>query len=176
MGSVTDLSSQKPPGPPGSQRTRTALGITTALALSGIALTFLLLFTLFLLTGTAVVLAALIVGIVFTCIAGFIMTGLRWASVLGSLAALIVMIFLFRVPLAVFTLQHPTSDVARFSELVIICALAVIALITGIAATVQNYRYVDRHTPSWLGLLLVGMSGLAIGMISVTLLIATSHS
>src|SRR3981081_934973 len=115
MHPIKDLTAQEPSGPPVSRRKRTALGTTTALALLGIALTFLFLFLLFWLTGTAVVLPALVISLVFGCVAGFVATGVRWAPALASLLALAVLVFLLRVPLAVSTLQKPTSDVARFS-------------------------------------------------------------
>jgi hypothetical protein len=153
---------------------RTVLGTTTALSLLGIALTFLFLFLLFLLTSRAVVLPALIIGLVFVCLAGFVATGLHWAPMLGSFAALAVMVFLLRVPLGASSLRHPTTDVARFSELVIVYALAVIALVTGVAAGIQNYGHAAPGAPRWLGSLLSGLSGLAAGMILVALLIAAS--
>jgi plastocyanin len=174
MSHIKDLTTQEPLGTPVPQRTRTVLGTTTALALLGIALTFLFLFLLFWLTGTAVVLPALVISIVFALVAGFVATGVRWAPVLGSLVALAVMVFLLRVPLGASALQHPTADVARFSELVIMFAFAVIALVAGVAATAQNYRNAERRAPRWLGSLLVGMSGLAAGMIVIALLIAAS--
>jgi plastocyanin len=71
-------------------------------------------------------------------------------------------------------LQHPTADVARFSELVMVFALAVIALVTGVAAAIQNYRSAEPHAPGWLGSLLAGMSGLTVGIIVVAQLLAAS--
>jgi len=174
MHPIKDLTAQEPSGPPVSRRKRTALGTTTALALLGIALTFLFLFLLFWLTGTAVVLPALVISLVFGCVAGFVATGVRWAPALASLLALAVLVFLLRVPLAVSTLQKPTSDVARFSELVIISALAVLALVAGVAAAIQNYRSTQMRAPRWLGSLLAGTGGLAAGVIVVALLIAAS--
>lgn len=174
MSHIKDLTSQETLGTSVSRRTLTVLGRTTALALLGIALTFLFLFLLFWLTGTAVVLPALVISMVFALAAGFVATGVRWAPVLGSLLALVVMVFLLRAPLGASALQRPTANVERFSELVIVYALAVIALVTGVAAAIQNYRSAERRAPRWLGSLLAGMSGLAAGMIVVALLIAAS--
>lgn len=174
MSHIKDLTSQETLGTSVSRRTLTVLGRTTALALLGIALTFLFLFLLFWLTGTAVVLPALVISMVFALAAGFVATGVRWAPVLGSLLALVVMVFLLRAPLGASALQRPTANVERFSELVIVYALAVIALVTGVAAAIQNYRSAERRAPGWLGSLLAGMSGLAAGMIVVALLIAAS--
>jgi plastocyanin len=174
MSHIKDRIEQETPGTPVSRRTHTVLSTTTALALLGIALTFLFLFLLFWLTGTVVVLPALVISVVFALIAGFVATGVRWAPVLGSLAALTVMVFLLRVPLGASALQHPTADVARFSELVIVYALAVIALVAGGASVIQNYRRGERRAPRWLGSLLSGLSGLAVGMIVVALLVAAS--
>ncbi len=106
--------------------------------------------------------------------AGFVASGVRWAPWLGSLVALAVMVFLFVLPLGASALRHPTADVARFSELVIMYALAVIALVAGVAAAIQNYHSTERRAPRWLGSLLSGLSGLAGGMIVVALLIAAS--
>src|SRR5579859_6581955 len=107
MRPIKDLTTQESSGPPVSRRT--ALGTTTALALLGIALLFLFLFLALWLTGTAVVLPALVIGLLFGGVAGFVGMGVRWAPVLGSVLALAVMVFVLRVPLAVSALQHPTS-------------------------------------------------------------------
>jgi hypothetical protein len=131
------------------RRTLTALGTTTALALLGITLIFLFLFLLFWMTAGQVVLPVLAVVLVFAFTAAFVATGVRWASVLGSLVALAAMIFLFVLPLGGSALRHPTANVARFSELVLVYALAVIALVTGIAAAIQNYRSTERFAPRW---------------------------
>jgi hypothetical protein len=156
------------------RRTLTALGRTTALALLGITLIFLFLFLLFWVTGGQVIIPVLAIVAVFAFTAAFVATGVRWASVLGSLVALAAMIFLFMLPLGGSALRHPTANVARFSELVLVYALAVIALVAGMAAAIQNYRSTERHAPRWLGSLLAGLSGLAVGMIVVALLIAES--
>jgi hypothetical protein len=174
MSHIKERTGQGPINDPLPRHKLTALGTTTALALFGITLIFLFLFLLFWLTGTVVVLPALIISVVFALIAGFVATGVRWAPMLGSLAALTVMVFLLRVPLGASALQHPTADVARFSELVLVYALAVIALVAGVAAVIQNYRRVEQHAPRWLAALLAGMSCLAAGMIVVALLVAAS--
>jgi plastocyanin len=156
------------------RRTLTALGRTTALALLGITLIFLSLFLLFWVVGGQVVLPVLAIVAVFAFTAAFVATGVRWASVLGSFVALAAMIFLFVLPLGGSALRHPTANVARFSELVLVYALAVIALVTGIAAAIQHYRSTERFAPRWLGSLLAGLSGLAAGMIVAALLVAAS--
>ncbi len=174
MSHIKDRTEQGPISDPLLRRKLTALGTTTALALLGITLIFLFLFLLFWLTGRQVVLPILVVVAVFAFTAGFVATGVRWASVLGSFVALGVMIFLFVLPLGGSALRHPTTDVARFSELVLVYVLAVIALVAGVAAAIQNYRSTERHAPRWLGPLLAGLSGLAAGMIVVALLTAAS--
>jgi len=156
------------------RRTLTALGRTTALALLGMTLIFLFLFVLFWVTGGQVVLPVLAVVAVFAFTAAFVATGVRWATVLGSFLALAAMIFLFVLPLGGSALRHPTANVARFSELVLVYALAVIALVTGIAAAIQHYRSTERFAPRWLGSLLAGLSGRAAGMIVAALLVAAS--
>ncbi len=174
MSHIKERTEQGPISDPLPRRKLIALGTTTALALLGITLIFLFVFLLFWLTGRQVVLPVLAVVAVFAFTAGFVATGVRWASVLGSLVALGVMIFLFVLPLGGSALRHPTTDVARFSELVLVYALAVIALVAGVAAAIQNYRSTERHAPRWLGSLLAGLSGLAAGMIVVALLVAAS--
>jgi hypothetical protein len=159
---------------PVSRRTLTALGTTTALALLGITLIFLFLFVLFWVTSGQVILPVLALVLVFAFTAAFVATGVSWASVLGSLVALAAMIFLFVLPLGGSALRHPIANVARFSELVLVYALAMIALVAGIAAAIQHYRSTERFAPRWLGSLLAGLSGLAVGMIVVALLVAAS--
>jgi plastocyanin len=156
------------------RRTLTALGRTTVLALLGNALMFLSLFLLFWLTDQQVVLPVLGIAMVFAFAAGFVATGVRWAPWLGSLVALAVMVFLFVLPLGASALRHPTANVARFSELVLVDALAVIALVAGVPAAIQHYHSTERRAPHWLGSLLFGLSGLAVGMIAIALLIAAS--
>jgi hypothetical protein len=157
-----------------ARRTLTVLGRTTTLALLGNALMFLFLFFVFWLTGRQVVLPVLAIALVFVLVAGFVATGVRWVPLLGSLLALATMIFLFVLPLGGSALRHPTANVARFSELVLVYALAVIALVTGMAAAIQNYRSTERFAPRWLGSLLAGLSGVAVGMIVVVLLVAAN--
>jgi hypothetical protein len=156
------------------RRRRTALGTTTALALLGITLVFSFLFFLFWVSSGQVILPVLVIVLVFAYTAAFVATGVRWASVLGSLVALGVMIFLFALPLGGSALRHPTIDVAHFSELVLIYALAAVALVCGVAAAIQQYRGTDQHAPRWLSSLLTGLGCLAAGMIVVALLVSAS--
>ena len=165
---------QRTKSSPLPRRTRNALGTTTALALLGMTLVFLFLFFLIWVSSGQVILPVLVIVLMFAFTAAFVATGVRWASFLGSLMALGVMIFLFELPLGGSALRHPTVDVARFSELVLIYALAAVALVCGVAAAIQRSRGTDHHAPRWLGSLLTGLGCLAAGMIVVALLVAAS--
>ena len=68
------------------------------------------------------------------------------------------------------------EDGARASETrllsFLICVFAIVAVCTGIGATVQNYRASDRQAPRWLATPMVGLAGFVLGALLVAMLAA----
>ncbi len=118
------------------------LGKLTAAALIGAALAFaILLLTILLATG-ALILPLLIVAV-----------------------ALLVVEQYF-----VYHLTHP-AEVGPFLLSLLICVFAIVAICTGIGATVQNYRGTDRHALRWLPIPLAALGGFVLGALLVALLV-----
>jgi hypothetical protein len=174
MHHLQDHTKQKTHNTTSQGKKLTALGITTALALLGIALIFLLFFLLIWLTGSTVVLPILAFAIVALIAAGLIATGVDWAPALGALVALAIASIVLAMPLASSALLHPASTLSRFGGLVIQFACALTAVVAGVAATIQNYSKVAWGTPRWLRSGLTGLTGLVVGMMVVALIVAAN--
>ncbi|HET9222413.1 MAG TPA: cupredoxin domain-containing protein, partial [Roseiflexaceae bacterium] len=63
-------------------------------------------------------------------------------------------------------LTHPEGFHA-FAFMVVAVSFATVGTVSGISATVQNYRSRDRHAPRWLPTSLVALATLALGAILV---------
>jgi hypothetical protein len=148
-------------------RPLTSLGRMTALALLGIALTYLFLVVYIWWTSDTVVLPALAFVIVAVITAGIVAADLRWAPVLGALVALALAAITLAAPLASAALLHPATNPLRFSGLVIVLACALTAIGAGAVATIQIASGGIQHAPHWLGLGLTGLAGMVVGMIVV---------
>ena len=148
-------------------RPLTSLGRMTALALLGIALTYLFLVIYIWWTSDTVVLPALAFVIVAMIAAGIVAAGLRWAPVLGALVALALAAITLAAPLASAALLHPAANLLRFSGLVIVLACALTAIGAGAVATTQIASGRVQHALHWLGLGLTGLAGMVVGMIVV---------
>ena len=139
-----------------------ALGKLTIGALVGVAL------------SVVYVMAALLgevnpMGLAFSTLplvaAGAMLVGWRWSPLLGVLIAGLILAMI--VPIAAFALSDPSSPM--FAPLLVLLALAVVAVVMGISATVQNYRRAaaDRRAPRWLAAALAALAGLVAGAIIV---------
>jgi uncharacterized cupredoxin-like copper-binding protein len=106
--------------------------------------------------------------VAFLVVAGVVAVGWRWAPALGALVSLLLAGGLLAPAITevVFSLTHP-SDFGTFSLLVVLLPLLLIGLISGIAATVQNYRGGTRRAPRWLSPALIALGGLIAGAILV---------
>jgi plastocyanin len=98
--------------------------------------------------------------------AGLILTGWRWTPILASLVAA-VLLLMFYQPL-VFELQHP-EVFGWFATMLVLVAVLAIAIVGGIAATVQNYRVpaADRRAPRGLQSVLLAMAAFIVGGLAV---------
>lgn len=154
-----------------SRQPLATLGKLTAAALIGAALAFtILLLTILLATGS-LILPLLIIAIVLLAVAGIVATGVRWTPLLGTLVGLGTIIGgVFTQQYFKYHLTHP-AEVGAFLLSLLICAFAVVAVCTGIGATVQNYRDTPRHAPRWLPTPLAALGGFVLGALLVALLV-----
>jgi len=142
-----------------SRQPLATLGKLTVAALIGAAVAFtMLLLTILLATG-AMVLPLLIVAVALLVIAGIVATGVRWTPLLGALTGLGTMIGgVFTQQYFLYHLTHPAEG-GPFLLSLLICAFAIVAVCTGIGATVQNYRNIARRGPRWLPIPLAALGG-----------------
>ncbi|HEY6407957.1 MAG TPA: hypothetical protein VIY29_10865 [Ktedonobacteraceae bacterium] len=154
-----------------SRQPLATLGKLTVAALIGDALAFaILLLTILLATG-AIILPLLIVTVVLLVVAGIVATGVRWTPLLGALIGLGTIIGgVFTQQYFVYHLTHP-AEVGPFMLSLLICMFAIVAICTGIGATVQNYRDTARYAPRWLPIPLAALGGFVLGALLVALLV-----
>ena len=93
-----------------------------------------------LLLGEGLIVPLLIVGVILLLVAGLAATGMRWTALLGALVVLAVNVLLITQPTNSFALLHPGADVGHFVGIVISLASALVAIVAGIGATMQNDR------------------------------------
>ena len=156
------------------RRSLSALGKVTAMALVGqaLAITVQMLTTL-LPPGTfdpgffIFIIPALLV-------AGFVVSRVRWAPALGSGVAFVIAGLWLFAPDYQYDLTHPGGNVIDFILLVIIVACALVAVVSGVGATILNYRSAEPRTPQWLRPFLTALSGIVVGMIVVALIVAAN--
>ena len=108
--------------------------------------------------------------------AGLLTTRWRWTPALGAALVLLITTLFFSQPLLQYYLTHPGYRPAFFFTSVLILACAVVAVVAGLSATLQNYRvyHAVRPTPSWLRPLLLVLCGVVIGMSLVGLLVVAN--
>ena len=101
--------------------------------------------------------------------------GIRWAPLLGSLlCGYILYVFLIQEAFPVYHLVHPKDAVSStaisfglFVIILLLLACAVVALGTGIGATVQNYHTSQPRVTRWLEPTLTGVAGIVVGAILI---------
>jgi plastocyanin len=167
------------------------LGWLTVGSLVGIALGF---WVLLMLIGTTIV-AIAIVGVAALIVAGLVLTGVRWMPVVGAFFGAGTWIGgLTTQPYSLYHLTHPHEGLP-FIVSVLIYVLAIVAMVAGISATVQNYRTdvgainvapspateagkggsdaaisVGRKMPRWMGIFLSVLIGFVLGATFISLL------
>ena len=97
--------------------------------------------------------------------------GLRWTSAVGALIALAVTTGSYAQPYFPYDVAHP-GIMGSFIPVVILTVCAIVAIIAGVAATIQNYSRGERKAPRGLGTILTGVTGLVIGAILVSWIVA----
>ena len=102
--------------------------------------------------------------VVILIVAGTNLIGWRWTPLVGAI--LPIAILTPSMPLVVNDLLHPEAF-DFFAFMVIFVALALVAGIAGIGATVHNYRSRTRRTPRFLWHALLSLATLCVGAILV---------
>lgn len=108
--------------------------------------------------------------------AGLVATRWRWTPAVGAALMLITSTVFFSFPLLQYHITHPGYNPAYFIAGVLSQACALIAVLAGFSATLQNYRVRAslRPAPSWLQPLLTALSGVVVGMSLVALIVAAN--
>lgn len=155
------------------KRTVSGLGAVTAAALLTNGIAYLIYF--FLVASVAGFIAPILVIAILTVLAtGFVATArARLAPLLGAILALLSSGLDLAQPETIYNLAHPVP--ASFYALnVIILASALVACVSGIGATIQNYQGAGAQAPRGTRIALAWISGIVIGLI-LTALIASAN-
>src|SRR5437667_2445570 len=152
-----------------------ALSKTAAFATLGTSLAYFIDLVLVLVFGKVFISPLLILALVTLVAAGISFLRFRFAPAIGALIVLGSAIGTFAVPINQYHITHP-SEAATFITDLIILAFAVVAVVAGISATLQDYRSLERPTPRNLRLLLTSFTTFVIGMIVVSLIAAANPS
>ena len=148
------------------------MGWLTAGSLVGIGIGFWL---LMMMIGVTVV-AIAIIAVVSLVMAGLVFTGVRWTPALGALFGAGVWIGgLSSQQYSLYHLTHPQEG-GPFIVSVLIYVLAIVAIVAGIVATMQNYRHGARLAPRWISAFLGVMAGFVVGATVVSLLVLPGNT
>jgi plastocyanin len=118
----------------------------------------------------------ILIGIVPALIAaGLIVARLRWAPALGTVQALLTTtLFLLLDPTFLYALSHPGNSFIDFTLDLLILAFALVVIVAGIGATIQNYRGSVPRQQRWLQPILMGFTGIVVGMLVIAALAAAN--
>lgn len=105
-----------------------------------------------------------IFSVVMLATAGMISIGWRWTPLLGALLS--ALIVAGKIEPVIYDLSHPESF-HLFTFMVVAVALAAVGFVSGISATIQNYRSDTRFTPPAMVPSLAVVAGLCIGGVLV---------
>jgi heme/copper-type cytochrome/quinol oxidase subunit 2 len=137
------------------------LGKLTLIALVGLALCLAYL--------QAAIIGALIpplavFAVVSLVVAGVVGIGWRWAPALGALWSAFIIVG--NSEAIAYNFAHP-NNTHQFNFTVITLAVAVVGVVAGVSAAVQNYRGAERSTPRSLPVVLTALVALCLGAILV---------
>jgi plastocyanin len=148
------------------------MGWLSAGSLVGIGIGFWL---LMMMIGVTVV-AIAIIAVVSIVIAVLVFTGVRWTPALGALFGAGVWIGgLSSQQYSLYHLTHPQEG-GPFIVSVLIYVLAIIAIVAGSVATMQNYQGGARLAPRWASAFLGVMAGFVVGATVVSLLVLPGNT
>jgi hypothetical protein len=100
-------------------------------------------------------------------------SGLRWTPAVGAVIALAITSASYAQPYFPYDIEHPGSPGA-FIPVVILTVCAIVAVVIGVLATIQNYRSTERRAPRGLNSVLTGVTGIVLGTILVSLIVAAN--
>jgi hypothetical protein len=108
--------------------------------------------------------------------AGLVASRWRWTPALGAALVLITSTIFFLNHQSQYYLTHPGYNPAYFLAGVLSQACALVAVVVGLSATLQNYRARAsvRPAPAFLRPLLTALSGVVVGMSLVALIVAAN--
>ncbi len=160
----------------GAHQSVSVLSKTSAIALLGNGLTCIIEF-LIAFTSVDVNWIGLLPLLIFAFIT-LISAGLILMHVSGTQKAGIVVSFLtflyLNVPATRSGLLHPAASVLHFGLLVATFAFALVAIVTGIAATMPRFHGSAQRAPGWLLSFISGVFGLVVGMIVIASLVGAT--
>ncbi|MDQ2903699.1 MAG: hypothetical protein M3Y81_09120 [Chloroflexota bacterium] len=81
-----------------------------------------------------------IVGVILLLVAGLAFTGKRWTVLLGALVALVTTVLVIIQPTNSSALLNPGASIGHFVTLLIILATTVVAIVAGVAVSMQNHH------------------------------------
>jgi plastocyanin len=148
------------------------MGWLTAGSLVGIGIGFWL---LMMMIGVTVV-AIAIIAVASFVVAGLVVTRVRWTPALGAVFGAGVWIGgLSSQQYSLYHLTHPQEG-GPFIVSVLIYVLAIITIVAGSVATMQNYRGGRRLAPRWTSAFLGVMAGFVVGATAVSLLVLSGNT
>jgi uncharacterized cupredoxin-like copper-binding protein len=142
-------------------------GKLTVAALVGIAL--IVIYSIAFVVGRLDPLALAFALVALIC-AGIVAVGWRWAPLLGTLLSAVMLASY--IPTLGYIFTHP--DDPAFVSAALFLPTAIVGVVAGIGATVQNYRGGERRAPRWLATGLAALAGWSVGAILIGTLIAAT--
>jgi plastocyanin len=142
---------------PISRRSLATLGKLTALSLVGSGFGFIYLQAFIL---QAMEMPLPVFTVLALSLAAIVATGFRPLPLLGSVFGVLTIVGNWQ-PL-IYDLKHP-ENTHTFGYVLVMLALAAIQICTGIGATAQNYRSLERRAPRFLSLALTALAAVVVG-------------
>ena len=152
---------------------RSTLSKIATVALLGGSLAYFANLLLVLIVAHTLILPLLILGIVTLLGAALSFLRFRWTPAIGALVALGAISVQMGVPINQYFITHP-GEAASFIPLIIILSFGLVALIAGIAATLQNYRNPAAPAAGNVRPLLMSFTAFVVGMMVVSLIVAVN--
>lgn len=129
-----------------------------------------------LMTIGVTVLAIVILAVVSIAIAALVFTGVRWMPALAALYGVGIWIGgPTSQPYSLYHLTHPQEG-GPFIASVLVYVLAIVTIVAGTVATMENYRGGERRAPGWINPFLGMMAGFIIGASAVSLLVLPGNT
>src|SRR5260370_20567192 len=133
-------------------------------------------FWVLLMTIGVTVLPIVILSVVSIVMAALVFTGVRWMPALAALYGVGMWIGgPTSQPYSLYHLTHPQEG-GPFIASVLVYVLAIVTIVAGTVATMENYRGGERRAPGWTNPFLGMMAGFIIGATVVSLLVLPGNT